>query len=675
LDAILKIRKLVYITILVTLITAIYLIGARFNLKQIYYNYKAENDKELITQKLVFKYLSVRAEVDKLNVTSDKFVGQHYESKITQNHQNLRLKPSWDFSFEIPQNVESTPIICSSNLILAIPSGMIYGLDPFSGALKWKSNLNQYAPLGRRGISCTNSSGPSGHILIPGAKGVLCVDARTGKIDEKVCNSGFLGSSFSLIPPEFSNNTVYVATVNPSGVESYNFINGSLNWRKIFNNKNGANPWSGMTVDNENNQILLSLGSPSNWMEISNDDEKYKYSNSIVSLNLTSGMVKWQYQEVDKDFWDHDTVGKPLIYRNQNLKKDLIIGFNKSGSVFFLDPINGIPILDHRRKLFKFGDVEYNKIITEGFPNTLPHLSNNPIKLKLPNGNSAVFGYVPPLLKKTRIIEGYSGGPQWPGGIINHDGSSLVLTSNRNLLLSSFIDMYPVNGFYISDSKEIKQCTQCHDPSGLVKKDKNRYTPSLFLTSKLYKNTNELKKYLLHDHIHGDSNLDLSKLNDIFKLLNQYDDEVLENRKISIFTDYSFDYNNGVSRTYGSPPFGLITSISLIDFSVTWQVPSGYYFDEFRNKLVEGSPSYAGLAEIGNKNIYVFAGSFDKNIYLIDGKDGSYLGSIKLAASASAKPLVVKDGNNYWIYIVAGGSRVPGNQSSILYAVKYEGYQ
>lgn len=670
--------KLVFLlVILITIASILVFIHYKYGVREFLFKVERTLRQEYVDIELIKKYVSVRQRVDSEIQKSKGVVNRRSSSfqkiNFSENGDKKKLNLKWTFDFGKPQNVEAPPLVCGGHLILALPTGEVFGIDPNSGALVWNTSFEQYSPIARRGFACYPAS-QGFYALAPSSRGILCISTRTGRIDREVCGSGILGNSLSLIEPEIFEDTIFVGTVHPAGVEAFNFKTGKRLWGNVFDRLDGSNPWSGLTFDRENKQLIVSTGTPSNWMDISTSNKKYSFSNSLISLDFFSGEKRWQFQEADKDFWDHDFVGKPNVFFSEAHNKTVVVGLSKSGTVFFLDAKSGAPLSQWKTRTHDFGNLTVDRKQFKSFPNLLgDYQSMIPTGVTLPNGNSGVVGFVPPLIKKFRIVEGYSGGPQWPGASLDLKNNQLVVTSNRNVLFGQFTDLYPSRGLNIEDEYLSEKCTSCHSNEGLVRQIDGKTVPSLFLTSYLYGSRDDLMSYLTFDNTHAPHAKNIQDTDRLFLSLRKYDSEVIRNSNISIFNNYEFDYHRGLSKIFGQPPYGLVTAISLSDFKVLWQVPSGFIV-ESDSQAIEGSPSYAGVKTIPRENLYIFAGSFDNKVYLIDAVKGSYLDSEDIAATASAPPLTLDDQKGgKWIFIVSGGGRSsPEDLGSLLYAFQLE---
>ena len=158
-----------------------------------------------------------------------------------------------------------------------------------------------------------------------------------------------MGVFESRVSPQLEDKIVYVATLKPSGLEAYDFISGKLLWRKDFEvGKSfiiggGSNPWSNFIIDKKKKIIFINTGSPSDKFALRSLDH-YKFSGSLLALDLKKGNIIWQFQEHKKDTWNHDFVGQPILSPIKVNGKDVIITLSKSGSSYFIDRDTGLSV-------------------------------------------------------------------------------------------------------------------------------------------------------------------------------------------------------------------------------------------------------------------------------------------------------------------------------------------
>ena len=229
--------------------------------------------------------------------------------------------------------VEAKPQICGTKLIYAKQDGNIGALDYRTGKRLWYNkhgNLSSADWPRMRGFTCIYDKDLDADlILLPTANGVFCINSYDGSILNSRCGGGKLGEYESRVSPQFFNNTVYVATIYPSGIEAYDFLSGKLLWHTQLP---GANPWNNFVIDQERQLIFLNMGSPTN-VQVVDNSKKYKYSGSLIALNSKNGKIAWQFQEHSRDSWNHDFVGQPILSPRKINGKDIVITFSKSGSI------------------------------------------------------------------------------------------------------------------------------------------------------------------------------------------------------------------------------------------------------------------------------------------------------------------------------------------------------
>jgi len=570
--------------------------------------------------------------------------------------------------------VEAKPIICGENIIYAKQDGSVGAINYKTGEKVWYKkygNSNSSGWPRMRGFSCSYEKNLDKNIiLLPTAGGVFCLNATDGNLLTSRCGNKILGAFQSRVSPHLFNGIVYVATINPSGVEAYNFKTGKLLWRT---NLERANPWNNFIIDKKNELVILNLGSPIPWSSITNS-KKYKYSGSLIALNADDGKIVWQFQEHSKDSWNHDFVGQPILSPTKIKGKDVVITFSKSGSIYFIDRKNGLPIFPVKKKSIKLGNFEYaygkstapKPLLDTNFYNFLGKDCSGCYL------NTKVFGPVPPILKIERMFDGHDGGPQWPGATIDVSNNLLIVTSSHNIITKHYADYIPQPLTNLPENFLIQKCTTCHDSKGRVKgfaPNDEMIVPSLFLTSKIY-NKISLSNYLKKNNFHSKINFNDEDLKKAYEDLKEYDEKLIKNKKyqyISVLNKFDITKKEIYSK---SGPFGKITAISLDDGKIMWQIPAGTYKIN-EKKTIIGSKTYGAITNSGNdEGISFYTGSFDKMVYAINNINGKYLWSKKLKASGSALPLVHNTPTERWIFIIATGGRVKNDTGNNITAFK-----
>jgi len=589
---------------------------------------------------------------------------------IDMSNKNILDKKS-DKVFK-PIIVQAKPLICGEKLVYAKQDGNIGAVDFRSGKRIWynkygNSNSSGWPRL--KGFNCIFDKDLNKHIiLLSTGSGIFCINSQDGSLTKSRCNNGRLGAYETRVSAEFFNNTVYVATINPSGIQAYNFLNGKLLWHKELG---GANPWNNFIIDKKREMIFLNMGSPDNSLIVDNSN-KYKYSGSLIALNSKNGKIIWQFQEHSKDTWNHDFVGRPILSPIKINDKEIVITFSKSGSVYFLDRDTGKPVIPVEEKIISYKNFKYKYKNSINPKNILDTKYYNFIDKDCDycGLNTKIFGLAPPIIKYERYFDGSTGGPQWATAAIDYENNLIIFTSIHNIIFKHYIDFIPNPLTALPNNNTVKNCTSCHESKGDVKviEEGKRFIPSLFLSTKVH-SLNSFKEYIKNNKFHKNLDIVNKDLEDAYFELRKYDDKLVKNEEYEIFsigktidiTNEDIDLKNG--------PFGKINAISLLDGKIKWQIPAGTYFNQKSKTSIVGSKTFGAISNgQNNDGVSFYTGSFDKKVYAINNKSGEYLWSADLPASGSALPLVHIDGSDRWIFVIATGGRVANDYSDSIIA-------
>ncbi len=121
------------------------------------------------------------------------------------------------------------------------------------------------------------------------------------------------------------------------------WINGSL----VGNEGVGKNdPWATYTADPELGLAYIPVGMPLLDEYGGHRPGDNLFGNSIVAIDVKTGLRKWHYQMVHHDIWDYDTPMAPnlLDVMIDGRPRKIIAQTTKQGWVYVLDRTNGQPI-------------------------------------------------------------------------------------------------------------------------------------------------------------------------------------------------------------------------------------------------------------------------------------------------------------------------------------------
>jgi alcohol dehydrogenase (cytochrome c) len=273
--------------------------------------------------------------------------GQRYSPLAQINTANVgRLTPAWSFSFggEKQRGQESQPLIHNGKMFVTASYSRIFAVDLKNGAKLWKyehrlpDGIMPCCDVVNRGAALFDN------LVIFGTLDaqLVALDQDTGKIvwKEKVDDyaagysmtaapliakglllTGVSGGEFGIVGRVEARNprTGELVWSRPM-VEGHmghkydkdgnaidNGITGTPNksWPGDLWKTGGASTWMGGTYDPATGLAYFGTGNPAPWNSHLRPGDNL-YSSSTVALDVTTGQIKWSYQNTPNDAWDFD---------------------------------------------------------------------------------------------------------------------------------------------------------------------------------------------------------------------------------------------------------------------------------------------------------------------------------------------------------------------------------
>src|SRR5215813_3127283 len=276
-----------------------------------------------------------------------------------------RLGGAW--SIELPdRQVSKAPIMVSGGRMFVVSSaGQIFALDPATGKTLWA--FKPETPFsGSRGV------GIGDRMLFAGLRdsSVIAISQQTGEIvwrHERDADIPAQGISSAAA----YGNGVVVAVVSggdnfargrafgldaKTGARLWNFEvipgpgeQGHETWPQgsdIWKYGGGA-LWTTPSVDADLGLVYLETGNavPQWGGELRPGNNLL--DNSVVALDLKTGTLRWYFQVVHHDIWEHD-LSTPLVLYDatvQSRPRKLMAVMRTDGELFYLDRETGRPVL------------------------------------------------------------------------------------------------------------------------------------------------------------------------------------------------------------------------------------------------------------------------------------------------------------------------------------------
>jgi len=269
------------------------------------------------------------------------------------------LKQAWSFtltgkgatSVAGEGALSSAPIVVNGVAYIQDQESNVYALDFATGKLKWEYRLNQ--PLksgpGPNGVAIAN-----GTVFGASPTTVFALKAATGHpdwIDRHLLKSG--EGTFG-IQPQVADGRVYLGSQYGSGpgggvLLGLSASTGKLLWK--FNTVVGpekgvkalglgsGGAWETPLVGADGS-VTFGIGNPYQSAATAiKYPSKDLYSDSEVNLSAATGKLRWYYQGVPDDFYDHDMQASPIAADVNGLPA--VIGGGKLGYVYAMNAETG----------------------------------------------------------------------------------------------------------------------------------------------------------------------------------------------------------------------------------------------------------------------------------------------------------------------------------------------
>ena len=348
------------------------------------------------------------------------------------------------------------------NLIIIVDGiGNLNALNKKNGKVVYQTALGK--GVGRRGFAIDESNG---QIAIAAGTTLYILDAKTGSILKQT------ETSESKVAPIFTPNCIIVFGSNDGAVRCHSRNLDEIIWEIILGPT--ARIWSNVTISKKHNKVYL-ITSNAGGLVVGNRPPD-TYSSSLVAININDGSIAFSHQMINDDVWDFDGVGKPIYVEgyqhSDGLQYDLIIGLNKTGTIFAVNADDGSTINDNQfiKKNFSKGSgVNKNVVdsqIIPAWPSRINEIYLTPDNLRLDEARFGIFRhtrfeeFLPPSLDFDVVTRGIHGGPEWHGGeyFKNNDQNLLAIPFNNTswILRIMYVEE---ETFVIKNLKKIKNLT------------------------------------------------------------------------------------------------------------------------------------------------------------------------------------------------------------------------
>ena len=661
--------------------------------------------------------------------------GTHYSVLDQINTQNVKgLKVAWTFETGdgLPTNdMEGDTIVVKGRMYFASPKGRIFSLNAATGAQNWV-----YDPAegkagngsGRlRGV-CYWTDGTGERILFTSGNRLIAVDANSGKLIESFGDSGKVDLTQNLgrDPHSVSVNVNSPGVIfkdliilgstgaTPGHIRAYSVRTGKLAWifhtipqpgefgydtwpKDAWKTANGANVWSGLSLDPERGIVYLPVASAGmGFKDFYGADREGDtlFGTSLVALDANTGRRLWHYQFVKHDLWDRDPPTPATLVTVHRDGKDIpaVAQITKYGYVWVFDRVTG-------ENLFPTQEVPV-------FPSTIPgekpvkheilpaapepfarqRLTEQTLTQRTPAANAAVREHLatmsnrgrfdPPSLEGTVIFPGLDGGGEYGGAAWDPTTGILYINSNEQAyILKLRAQVKTTNGSEASAGEIYStSCAGCH---GLDRKGNPPAFPALLgVTKRMTSQQIEQRITNGSGRMPGfEGTLTKTQIEALTAFIsddNAKPESTTDGSNTSV--DYIFQGYTKFLDPDGYPavstPWGTLNALNLNTGKYVWQIPFGEY-PELKDPTT-GSENYGGGIVTKGGIFFIAATVYDNKVRAFDKLTGKLLWEDTMAASGVATPSTYAvDGKQYFAVSSGGGKnpKVKNGGAVIAYAL------
>ncbi len=249
-----------------------------------------------------------------------------------------RLRVVFTHDVTIPQGFEAPPIVNGHTMIVTTPLDHVYALDAVTGRKLWeydypvvKKQLRSICcDVVNRGVALYGTSA----YLATLDNHVVALDARTGRVEwnRAVYPDPGAGYAMTLAPLAVDGKIVVGESGGEYGIRGFivalDPATGAEVWRRYTipgpgephfgtypgstYKRGGGGAWLTGTYDAETRTLLWGVGNPSPWLATLRKGQNL-YSDSVIGMDVTSGRVKWFFQQTPNDTWDYDATNTPVL--------------------------------------------------------------------------------------------------------------------------------------------------------------------------------------------------------------------------------------------------------------------------------------------------------------------------------------------------------------------------
>lgn len=304
-----------------------------------------------------------------------------------------KLKPAYQIALGSLDGQEVTPVVNNGIMILAVSHQYIDAVEVATGKRLWRyeltlpADIDQFACCGR----VTKGASLYGDKVFFGTLDarLIALNAKDGKLvwEKKLEDYksgytitmaptivkgkvmvGFAGGEFGItgqilaLDTETGNEVWKTSTIPQPGEPGYD------TWGLDSTKYGGAASWLTATYDPAQNLTFWGTGNPAPWNAAMRPGDNVG-SSSLLALDADTGKKVWQFQHVQNDAWDWDSMNEAVTIDFEKDGKPVkgVIQAHKNGFLYTLDRTNGKFV-----QAVAFANVDWGTVNAQGKMEVLP---------------------------------------------------------------------------------------------------------------------------------------------------------------------------------------------------------------------------------------------------------------------------------------------------------------
>jgi PQQ-dependent dehydrogenase (methanol/ethanol family) len=299
-----------------------------------------------------------------------------------------------DLDSKIPNGNQSFPIVVDGVAYVTTSQNYVFAFDAVTGKQIWEWQPPQEVvdKITKTGMSGTNrgvSVGDGKVFMLTADNGIVSIDQKTGKTIKLVHLSDFYpdvtaenGYYESSVPIFYDGKLLIGSAGSDNGVRGFFTVFNAKDltpaWDEPFwtvppkgegwlangTFGGGGTVWMPASVDKDTGILYISVANPAPDFYGEQRPGANPHTDSVVALDINSGKLIWEQQQLGHDLWDYDTADSPTLVTAKVGGKDrkVVMVGTKGSEWFAYDAKDGTPIYQN----VPFGKIDHPTPTPEG---------------------------------------------------------------------------------------------------------------------------------------------------------------------------------------------------------------------------------------------------------------------------------------------------------------------